>query len=221
MNYRYAAVIGVILLAAGAPAFVVPDHNRDAAEPHPEAALASAFAKLTPRRVPDLGHYLSIRADSVQTKKAVAAIRSAIALAEKDQYDAALKEYDRALELLPSLGDWLRVFSAGVAATAGDTADVHARLAGLDTLLLDDWAWRTRLRAYRNAEDKSGALRIAREASLSGSARKRAEGWRAIGEIELLNTDTASARVAFTNSMRAWPYSDVALDAARLLSDLN
>lgn len=221
MNYRYAGLIGVFLLAVSVPAIMISEYDRDRpAQPRQASLLPTTFAR-TPRRVPpDLGAYLSIRTDSVQTRKAIAAIRAATALAERERYEGALQEYDRAIELLPSLGDWLHVFSAGVAATAGDTAQVHERLAGLDPALLEEWAWRARLRAYRNANDRAGALQIARQASSTGSARRRAEGWRAIGELELLRQDSAAARSAFGNAIRAWPYSDVALDAARLLGDL-
>ena len=220
MNYRYAGGIGLLLLVASAPVFLVSDDTRGEAAVRAPVTLATVVQSAPRSGGRDLGYYLGISADPEKTRQAVAAVQNAISLAEKQKYSAALDEYDRALTLLPALGDWLRVFSAGVAATAGDTAEVNRRLTSLDSLLLEEWAWRSRLRAHRNAYDRAGALRIAREAAEQGSARRRAEGWRAIGEIELQRGDSAAAKVAFANTMRAWPYSEVALDAARALSGL-
>ena len=169
----------------------------------------------------DLRYYLEIEVPRLQREKGIAELKRAVAFAEAGKNNAALQSYDRAAALLPNLGDWVSVFSAGVAATKGDTAEVTRRLEHVDSTLFTDWAWRSRVRAYRNANDAAGAMRLADAAGrLPGSPRRQSEGWRALGEIQLQQGDTAAGASSLTAAIDAWPYSDAALEAARLLSEL-
>ncbi|MGH7466539.1 MAG: transglycosylase SLT domain-containing protein [Longimicrobiales bacterium] len=169
----------------------------------------------------DLSYYLEIVTTPAQREKGLAELKRAIAHAEARQNSSALQSFDRAAALLPNLGDWVSLFAASVAATAGDTAEVTRRLEKLDSLLLVDWAWRTHVRAYRNANNDSTAMRLADAAARTpGSPRRRSEAWRAQGEILLLRADTVAAALALSHAIDAWPYSDAALEAARLLSAL-
>ncbi len=169
----------------------------------------------------DLGYYLDIDVSREQQQKGVAELKRAISLTDAKQNTAALQSYDRAAALLPNLGDWVSVFAASVAATQGDTAAVTRRLERVDSLLFTDWAWRARVRAYRNANDAVTAQRLADAAGqLAGYPRRRSEAWRTLGEIQLLQGDTVGAAASFTRAIDAWPFSDAALEAARLLSEL-
>jgi soluble lytic murein transglycosylase len=151
----------------------------------------------------------------------MAVLKRAISQTDSKQYTTAVTSFESAARLLPNLGDWIGAFAAGVSATVGDTADVNRRLGTLDSLLRVDWAWRTQVRAYRNANDIARATRLAEGyAELAGSSRRRSEAWRAIGEMRLETGDTASAVIALTKAMDVWPNSDAALEAARLLSPL-
>ena len=220
MNYRYAGVIGLFLLAVTGPVLLLPE--RPGVEPAYARAVFAGTALGSDHfgAEKDLTYYLSLPVDADQNARGLALAKRAAGFIESKKYDAAIEAYDRAATLMPNLGDWLRLFAAGVAATQGDTAGVTKRVAGLDSVLIEDWAWRTRLRAYRNAEDRAGALRLARAATREANSRRRAEAWRAIGEIELEQRDTAAARNAFDQSMAAWPFSEIALDAARQLGGL-
>jgi tetratricopeptide (TPR) repeat protein len=167
----------------------------------------------------DLGHYLALKVSAEPRKAGVAEAKRANTLAAKNQYQAALQAYDRAARLMPILGDWLQVVAAGVAATAGDTVQVNKRFAEQDSIIATDWGWRTRVRAYRNANNRRAALQLAQNAAeAEGSPRRRSEAWLAIGDIMRELGDTAAARTAFSKAMDAWPYSDPALETARLLS---
>ncbi|MEX2282422.1 MAG: transglycosylase SLT domain-containing protein [Gemmatimonadota bacterium] len=169
----------------------------------------------------DLAYYLDLRVDAAQRDRGIAVLKRAISQTDSKQYTTALKSFESAARLLPNLGDWITAFAAGVSATVGDTADVNRRLSTLDSLLRVDWAWRTQVRAYRNANDIARATRQSESyAELAGSPRRRSEAWRAIGEMRLETGDTASAVIALTQAMDVWPNSDAALEAARLLSPL-
>ncbi len=169
----------------------------------------------------NLGYYLEIKVSPERRKEGLAAAKQGNALAAKAQYKAALASYERAEKLLPNLGDWMSVFAAGVAASAGDTAEVNRRLAEQDSLIATDWGWRTRVRAYRVAGDRAAARELAQSAAeANGSARRKAQAWLTIGELNLEQVDTASARRAFTAAFDAAPYSEPAMDAVRALSAL-
>lgn len=208
----------ILLLAVAATAPVLLVSSRDASV-QPAAQAARTAPRLNPGK--GLDHYLAIRITEDQRTQGLAEAKRAVVLSTERQDSAALAAYDRAVQLLPNLGDWLALFAAGVAATQGDTAEVTRRLEGLDSLLLLDWGWRTRVRAYRNAQDLKGALQLAEVAAhAAGSARRRSEGWRAVGEIRVEQKDTAGARAAFTQSMDVLRNSDIALESARQLSEL-
>jgi soluble lytic murein transglycosylase len=169
----------------------------------------------------DIGYYINFPITEEQRTKGLADARRAVALNAGKQDEAALDAYRSAKQSLPNLGDWLTMFSAGILANKGDTAEVRQMLEDLDTVLIRDWGWRTRVRSYRSAADPAGAIRLAETAAAEpGSARRRAEAWRTIGEIRLEQGDTGSARTSFARSIDESPGSDIALDAARLLAGL-
>jgi soluble lytic murein transglycosylase len=217
--FRYHASAATFLIAAvmfPAPVGMHVDHA-DATGSLP----AAPFVWTRTGDARDLAYYLDLRVDAAQRDRGIVVLKRAISQTEAKQYTTALKSYESAARLLPNLGDWIGAFAAGVSATVGDTADVNRRLTTLDSLLRVDWAWRTQVRAYRNANDVAGATRLAESyAELAGSPRRRSEAWRAIGEMRLEAGDTASAVVALTQAMDVWPNSDAALEAARLLSPL-
>ena len=217
MNYRRIGLLGLLLAALVGPVLVVSKRSAQRSN----SAIAAAQATSMQKPSGELSYYLSLPIDRERNARAITAAQRAVELGNGGQLQAAQSEYERAMELMPALGDWLSLFAAGAAATLGDTAAVNRRAVGLDSALVEDWLWRARLRAYRNAEDRRGSMRLARGAlEPTSSARRSAEAWRAIAELELASADTSAARTAFTNTLAAWPYSDIALDAARQLAQL-
>ena len=107
-----------------------------------------------------LGRYLEGMEDRVDRDRAMAELRRAAALGGAGRYEDALGAYDRALELMPGIADWISVWAASAAAEAGDTAQLSARLAPLDAALGRDWGWRIRFRGYENAGDVPGVKLI-------------------------------------------------------------
>jgi soluble lytic murein transglycosylase len=211
--------VTAIVFAAAAVVPAQLHHGRvlDRMGPWTASRLGNAM-RAEPR---DLAYYLDIEITPAQREKGLAELKRAVTQAESRQNSTALQSFDRAAALLPNLGDWVSLFAASVAASAGDTAEVARRLQRVDSSLLAEWAWRTQVRAFRNAHDAAGALRIADAAArLPGGPRRRSEAWRVQGEIFLQRADTAAAAQAFSHAIDAWPYSDAALEAARLLSQL-
>ena len=219
MIARYPVSVTVFLVAAALFPARTGNDPRQPDLPIGRRVAPFAWARTSDAR--DLGYYLDLRVDSAQRERGVTALKRAITQTDAKQYSAALASYESAAKLLPDLGDWIGAFAAGVAATKGDTAGVNRRLSLLDSLLRVDWAWRTHVRAYRNANSVTHAIRLAEGYSvLEGSIRRRSEALRQIGELRLESGDTAAAIAAFTRAMDTWPNSEVALEAARQLSPL-
>jgi len=175
------------------------------------------WAKLDPA----LAARLAIRSDSTRRAKAILEIKRAEQLTDRKQYDSAIAAYRTASELLPSLSDWITVFSAGVSARAGDSVAVQRRTAGLDSMLLRDWVWRSAVRAQREAGNPVRAVQLATAAGGKlDSPRLKAQAWTMVGEVQLELGDTAAARKAFVTALDEGPLTDTALEAARLLSGL-
>jgi soluble lytic murein transglycosylase len=168
-----------------------------------------------------LARYLELAADVGDRVRGLAELRRAGALREASKYDDALQAYDRARILLPQIEDWILVYSAGAAASTGDTAQVTQRLARVGAELARDWGWRLRVRGYINAKNHLGALMLAEAAAAESgmSANRRAEAWARAGEIRLLRGDSAGAREAFRRSMAIAPGGS-GVEGARLLSTM-
>ena len=219
MITRYPVSVTLFLVAAALFPARTGNDVRHAELPVGPRVAPFAWARTGDAR--DLGYYLDVRVDSAQRERGVAALKRAISQTDSKQYTAALTSYESAAKLLPALGDWIGAFAAGVAATMGDTAEVSRRLGSLDSLLRVDWAWRTHVRAYRNANAVTSAIRLAESYSaLEGSIRRRSDAIRQIGEMRLESGDTSAAIAAFTRAMDTWPNSEIALEAARQLSPL-
>ena len=168
-----------------------------------------------------LARYLAIAGDGETQEQGLVQLRRAEALTQQKEYAAAQVSYEEAARLLPQVADWINVFAASSAATAGDTAAVSERLAGVDSVLLNEWSWRTRARARQNAGDIPGALREAeRAAPLLGSDFRRAEAWTLIGRLRREGGDQAGARRAFIRAMTTAQGSTAAIEAARTLSEI-
>jgi len=169
-----------------------------------------------------LARYLA-RADRSEAthERGVAQLRHADALTAQDQHAKAVEEYDNAVKLLPLIEDWITVFAASAAASAGDTAMVRTRLASVDTALAVDWSWRSRVRALRNANDAPAAITMAERAAggLKSTAR-RAAAWTLAGTLRAERGDLNGARTAFIRAMNTAPTSSAAVDAARQISEL-
>jgi soluble lytic murein transglycosylase len=169
-----------------------------------------------------LGHYLELADDSAATsEQGIAELRLAQTLTEQRKYAEAQAAYDRALKLLPQVEDWIRVFAASSAASGGDTAVVRTRLAGVDSVLVHEWSWRTVPRARREAGDGAGALAAAeRAAARVGSDARKAAAWTMVGTLRRERGDAAGARTAFIRAMNAAQGSSAAIEAARALSEM-
>lgn len=162
------------------------------------------------------------RADDIDARdRGLALLRQAAALRGAERYGDALVIYDEAAELVPQIEDWIRLYSAGTAARAGDTTQVAERLARISDDLERDWGWRLRVRGYVNADDPAGAIGLAERfaADPSLDRDRRGEAWADAGEIRLMHGDTAGARAAFLSSMAVAPGGS-GVEGARLLSDM-
>jgi soluble lytic murein transglycosylase len=170
-----------------------------------------------------LGRYLDMAADdgAGTSEQGIAELRLAQGLSEQGRHAEALAAYDRAAALLPQVGDWVQVFAASAAASAGDTAGVRTRLGAVDSALATEWSWRTLARARQNAGDTGGALAAAeRSAARVSSASRKAAAWAMVGTLRRERGDVAGARTAYIRSMNAAGGSSAAVEAARGLSEM-
>lgn len=168
-----------------------------------------------------LSRYLLATTDTGSAAQGIALLRQAEALAGKKDYAAALAAYGEAAELLPHVEDWIRVFAASVAASAGDTAGVRVRLADLDPELAVEWAWRAEVRALQNASDLARAQAAAeRAAGRLTAASRQAAAWNMVGSMRAERRDRAGARAAWIRAMNLAPGSANGIEAARSLSNL-
>lgn len=168
-----------------------------------------------------LAQYLEITGDGQTQEQGLVLLRRAEALIEEKKYAEAQEAYESAAKLLPQVADWINVFAASAAATAGDTTAVRERLLGVDSLLLNEWSWRTRARARQNAGDLVGALAEAeRAAGRVSSDTRRAEAWTLIGKLRQERGNEEGARTAFIRAMNAGQGSMAAVEAARALSEV-
>jgi soluble lytic murein transglycosylase len=168
-----------------------------------------------------LARYLAIAGDGETQEKGAAQLRRAEALTQEKEYAEAQAAYDEAAKLLPQVEDWIHVFAASSAASGGDTAVVRERLAGVDSVLLNEWSWRTKARARQNARDLAGALAEAeRAAARVTSDSRRAAAWTLIGRLRQERGDGAGARTAFIRAMNTAQGSSSAIEAARALSEM-
>jgi soluble lytic murein transglycosylase len=168
-----------------------------------------------------LAQYLAIAGDGQTQEQGLVLLRRAESLTQEEKYGEAQEAYESAAKLLPQVADWINVFAASSAATAGDTAAVRERLAGVDSLLLNEWSWRTKARARQNAGDLAGALSEAeRAAARVSSDSRRAEAWTLIGKLRSERGNEAGARTAFIRAMNAAQGSMAAVEAARALSEI-
>ncbi len=168
-----------------------------------------------------LRRYLEVATGAGDRERGLAEARRAAALAASGEGREAIASYDRAARLIPQLGDWMDILAADVAAQAGDTAEVMRRLEGKDRILARDWGWRIEMRARLNAHDLAGAERVA-ESAANGSteASRRAEAWRAVGELRSMRGDVDGARAALRRAIEAAPSTTAAVEAARVLGQL-
>ena len=170
---------------------------------------------------PALAAMLGFRVDTAKRAQAVAQLKRANELTEKKQYAEAVTAYRTASELLPSLKDWIAVFSAGASARAGDTAAVARRTADLDSTLMRDWVWRARVRAQREAGHSTRAIQLATTAAgRLPTPRLKAQAWTMVADMQLERGDTAAARTSLVKALDEGPLTDTALEAARRLSEL-
>jgi soluble lytic murein transglycosylase len=169
-----------------------------------------------------LGRYLDMSEEggTGTSEQGIAQLRLAQVLTEQKKYAEAAAAYERAAALLPQIADWIHVFAASSAASAGDTAAVRTRLAQIDSALAIEWSWRTLPRARRNANDVAGALAAAERAAGRVSAESRqAAAWTLVGTLRQERGDLAGARTAWIRALNAAQGSSAAIEAARALSE--
>jgi soluble lytic murein transglycosylase len=167
-----------------------------------------------------LARYLAMAGDGETHEQGMAQLRLAGALSEDGDHGGALAAYGEAAELLPQVADWIKVFAASTAASAGDTAGVRERLAGVDSLLLKEWSWRTMSRARQNANDLGGALADAERATgRVSSDSRRAAAWTLVASLRKERGDVVGSRAAYIRAINAAQGSSAAIDAARALSE--
>ena len=168
-----------------------------------------------------LGRFLELATDAAATERGLAELRSARAAMRAEDHEAARAGYERAGLLLPAAADWMGVLAAEASAAAGDTAAVRVRLDALDRELAWDWAWRTRVRAYSQAEDPAAAVAAALDAAgRLGTAGARGEALAMAGETQLEHGDSAAARRTFLRILNEASGTAAGVTAARNLGQL-
>lgn len=217
----------LFLLLAAVPMLLGRGHS-PAAEPLPVAFVSAGVAgeSLAPPRPPigpPAGNAMPayrLHPDTTDRARGIEAVRRARTLAESGDSDAAMEEFDRAADLLPELHDWLAIFAAEAAASAGDTAAMRRRLAATDADIRHDRGWRIEVRGFREVDDLAAAERVALAAAAEQSgAGDRASALSEAGRLRLERGDSAGAREVFGRAMRLAPGSGAAVDAARALSE--
>ncbi|MBX6362518.1 MAG: transglycosylase SLT domain-containing protein [Gemmatimonadetes bacterium] len=169
----------------------------------------------------DLERYLAIAPEAGDRERGIAEVRRGRALQKAGSFRAAVVAYDSAARLLPQVGDWIQLLAVGAAAEAGDTAQVRARLAGLDARLAGENGWRARVTAMRRVGDTVGASAVAAAAARAlASAGARAEAWDSAATIQLAAGDTLAAIASLRHALDASRGSSAALAAARTLASL-
>jgi soluble lytic murein transglycosylase len=154
-------------------------------------------------------------------ERGVAALHHADVLAAQGEHAKAVTGYDNAAKLLPLIEDWISLFAASAAATAGDTAQVRARFSGADSSDAMEWGWRAWVRAFEKAGDDARAIAAAERAATSlGTASRRAAAWTLLAGMRADRNDVSGARVAFNRAMSIAPASPSAIESARQLSEL-
>jgi len=167
------------------------------------------------------GRFLAVAENGTTRAQGTAFVRQAQAQLQGGDYRGAVASYRRALPYLPQIADWLHMFAASAAASAGDTLTVESELASTDSALRADWGWRARLRARRTADNVRAALAIADSvANHHHAAAARAEANARAGELLLQSGDSAAARLAYLGALREDPASSYALEAARTLAGM-
>ena len=168
-----------------------------------------------------LERFLTMSDTGGSRAQAIALLRRGDALAEQKKYGDAIAAYDRAAKILPQIEDWIHVFAASAAATAGDTALVATRLAAVDATLALEWAWRTVVRAYRNADDLGTAQSVAERAAAGlTDALRVSAAWNSVGSIRDARGDRAGARAAYVRAIERAGSSSAAIEPAHALSEL-
>jgi soluble lytic murein transglycosylase len=163
--------------------------------------------------------FLTVTHEAGSRARGLAQLQRARALAEQRRFSDAVQAFDTAAALLPQIADWIQVFAASAAAGAADTAAVRQRLAGVDTGLASEWAWRTEVRARRAAGDRAGAIAAAERAiDRVRSDARRAAAWTLLGELRIERGDLRGARTAFIRAMNVAPASTAAIEAARAMA---
>jgi soluble lytic murein transglycosylase len=168
-----------------------------------------------------LARFLTVADTGGSREQGLALVKQAEALAAQKDYAGAVAAYDRAAESLPHIADWIAVFAANAAGDAGDTTAVRARLAQVDSVLAQEWSWRTLARARRNASDVAGAVAEAERAAarVPGDARGSA-AWTLVGSLRQERGDRAGARAAYVRAIEIVDGAGAASDAAHGLSEL-
>jgi soluble lytic murein transglycosylase len=168
-----------------------------------------------------LARYLEISGNGETQEQGLVQLRRAEALTQEKKYAEAQAAYGGAAKLLPQVADWINVFAASSAASAGDTAGVRELLADVDSVLANEWSWRTRARARQNAGDLAGAVADAeRAAARLTSDSRRAAAWTLIGKLRQERGNVADARTAYIRAINIAQGSSSAIEAARELSEM-
>ncbi|MFW6078936.1 MAG: hypothetical protein ACODAE_04905, partial [Gemmatimonadota bacterium] len=160
-----------------------------------------------------LGRYLRVAEGASERERGVVEYRRAVALRRAEADSAAVEAFDRAARALPLVADRIEARAIEVLAELGDTAAVARRLVALEPGLAERVGWRSRVRAFRRADDPEMAAHVAGRAETTARGADRAEAAFELGRIGLERGDTAAARAAFRRAIDAAPDAIAAVDA--------
>ncbi|MGH7476365.1 MAG: hypothetical protein ACRELD_08750, partial [Longimicrobiales bacterium] len=109
--------------------------------------------------------FLAVAVDAGERERGMAELRRAITLGKQGKTAEALDTFDAASRLLPQLGDWIAVYAAEAAASAGDTAEVTRRLQTAGATLTRERGWQLRVAALRSVRAHAAAQAVAENAA--------------------------------------------------------
>ncbi|MDR0786694.1 MAG: tetratricopeptide repeat protein [Gemmatimonadota bacterium] len=165
--------------------------------------------------------YLTLSAGREPDRAAIAGLRRALILLAKGEVESGAALLEGVQRQAPYAAPRIDVLAAEALAAAGDTAGVRRAIVSLPAGSLAHRGNLAIVKAYAEAHDTAGAIRLATAArSRGGTPAQRAALSLALGRLKLGAGDETGARTEFLAAISGSPESTSAREAANLVSNL-
>ncbi len=165
--------------------------------------------------------YLGASRGREPDREAIAELRRALILLENGEVEAGTALLDGVRRRVPNAAHRIDVLAAEALAESGDTVGVRRASEGLPPGSLAHLGNLARVKAYEEAGDRPGAIRLANEAlARGGNPAQRAGLSLTIGKLWLTEGDNGRARANLLTAIRTSPESVSAREAANLVDGL-